>query len=157
MKPATIAQIKRELKQRDYEQLLEICLRLGKFKKDNKELMTYLLFEQDDEQSYIQMIKYEIDDDIDEINRSHIYYSKKSLRKVLRKLNKYIRYSGNKQTEVDILIHFCSSIKNSGIRIERSRVLINMYDRLLVRIDKALDKLHEDLQADYKVVLEEIR
>jgi len=156
MKPATIAQIKKELKEKDYEQLLEICLRLGKFKKDNKELMTYLLFEQDDEQSYVQMIKYEIEDDIDEINRGHIYYAKKSLRKVLRKINKYIRYSGNKQTEVEILIHFCKSIKESGIRIERSRVLLNMYDRLIARINKALEKLHDDLQADYRVILSDL-
>ena len=149
MKPASLAELKRELKSQTPEALLQICLRLGRFKKDNKELLSYLLFDAQDEQGYVQAIKYHIDDSMEEVNTSHIYYAKKGLQKILRGLNKYIRYSGNKQTEVEVLIHFCEAIKESPIDINRSVVIGNLYDRQVSKIQKALVKLHEDVQADY--------
>ncbi len=60
MKAASISQIKQELKNRSSNELMEICLRLGRYKKDNKELITYLLFEVQDEQTYISSIKEEM-------------------------------------------------------------------------------------------------
>lgn len=156
MKPASLAEIRKELKNRDPEELAALCLRLGRFKKDNKELLTYLLFDAQDEAGYIEAIKYDIDDMMDEINRSHIYYAKKGIQKILRQLNKNIRYSGNKQTEVDVLLYFCQAIKDSGIAIRRSSVLQNLYERQKIKIQKALSTLHEDLQADYRPLLESL-
>ncbi|MTI38764.1 hypothetical protein [Fulvivirga lutimaris] len=156
MKPATLAELKKELKVRSPEELLQICLRLGRFKKDNKELLSYLLFDAQDEQGYVEAIKYHIDDSMEEINTSHIYYAKKGLQKILRGLNKYIRYSGNKQTEVEVLIHFCEAIKESPIEVNRSNVIANLYDRQVNKIHKALAKLHEDVQADYQLQISEL-
>ena len=73
MKPATISHLKQELKNRSHEEMLEICLRLGRFKKENKELLSYLLFEVHDEQAFIESIKLEIDQQFREINKSNIY------------------------------------------------------------------------------------
>lgn len=154
MKPASLAEIRRELKTRDPKELAELCLRLGRFKKDNKELLTYLLFEAQNEATYIESIKYDIDEMMAEVNTSHIYYAKKGLQKILRQLNKNMRYSGNKQTQVEVLLYFCQSIKDSGIAIHQSNVLMNMYERQKVKIQKALSSLHEDLQADYFSELE---
>ena len=156
LKPASLAEIRKELKNRDPEELAAICLRLGRFKKDNKELLTYLLFDAQDEAGYIEVVKYAIDDMMDEINRSHIYYAKKGIQKILRQLNKNIRYSGNKQTEVEILLYFCQSIRDSGIAIHRSNVLQNLYERQKVKINKALSTLHEDLQTDYIGLVNEL-
>ncbi|MEQ9166415.1 MAG: hypothetical protein RLO12_09155 [Fulvivirga sp.] len=156
MKPATLAELKKELKSRSPEEVLQICLRLGRFKKDNKELLSYLLFDAQDEQGYIEAIKYHIDDSMEEVNTSHIYYAKKGLQKILRSLNKYIRYSGNKQTEVEVLIHFCTAIKESTIDVNRSNVIANLYDRQVSKILKALTKLHEDVQADYQYQVSEL-
>ena len=150
MKAASLADIKRELKACDSEQLLAICLRLGRFKKDNKELLTYLLFEASDEQGYISLLQEQIDDMMDEVNMSHLYYVKKGLQKIVRQLNKSLRYSGQKQTEVEVRMYFCKRIKASGIAIERHTTINNLYHRELKRIDKALGALHEDLQADYR-------
>ena len=36
MKAATVTQLKKELKHKDEDELLNICLRLSKFKKENK-------------------------------------------------------------------------------------------------------------------------
>ncbi|MEQ8477900.1 hypothetical protein [Fulvivirga sp.] len=156
MKPATLAELKKELKSRSPEELLQICLRLGRFKKDNKELLSYLLFDAQDEQGYIEAIKYHIDDSMEEVNTSHIYYAKKGLQKILRSLNKYIRYSGNKQTEVEVLIHFCTAIRESTIDVNRSNIIANLYDRQVSKIHKALTKLHEDVQADYQYQVSEL-
>ncbi|MEO9482749.1 MAG: hypothetical protein ABJG47_04860 [Ekhidna sp.] len=150
MKAASLADIKKELKQRTPEEVLAICLRLGRFKKDNKELLTYLLFEAGDEASYIDLLKLDIDDMMGEINMSHLYYVKKGLQKIVRSLNKSLRYSGHKHTEVEVRLYFCQCIKSSGIAISRHTTINNLYHREIKRIEKALSGLHEDLQADYK-------
>lgn len=156
MKAASLTEIRKELKQRDPDEIMQMCLRLGKFKKDNKELLTYLLFDARDEETYISSIKYEIDDLMEDLNTYNLYYTKKGLQKINRNLNKYIRYSGNKQTEAEVLIHFAKAIKNSGIAIHRSSVISNMYDRILAKIKKALSSLHEDIQSDYEYELEQL-
>ena len=156
MKAASLAEIKKELKYLDETILIEYCLRFGRFKKDNKELLTYLLFEASNESNFILSIKNEIDEEISNINTNHTYYIKKSLRKTLRNITKYIRYSGSKQTEVEILIHFCSAMKELSIKPERGTVLGNIYFRQIDKIKKAMKSLHDDLQADYEYELEQI-
>ena len=59
MKAATITEIKKELKFKSSEELALLCLRLSRFKKENKELLTYLLFESEDEEAFIKGIKEE--------------------------------------------------------------------------------------------------
>jgi adenine specific DNA methylase Mod len=125
-------------------------MQLVKYKKENKESLHYLLFEAYDEQGYIDSIKKEIDQQFSEINTSHLYFAKKSIRKILKITNKYIRYSGQKRTEVDLLIYFCTKLKKSGIPIRSSASLHNLYLGQVQKIKKALSTLHEDLQFDYK-------
>ena len=61
MKTATVTELKKELKTRSQADLVELCLKLSKFKKENKELLTYLLYEADNELQYIVNVKSEID------------------------------------------------------------------------------------------------
>ena len=49
MDPAPLAEIKKTLMLMDRSELLDACLRLARFKKDNKELLTYMLFLSKDE------------------------------------------------------------------------------------------------------------
>ena len=156
MKAASISLLKQEMKNRSSNELLEIGLRLARFKKENKELLTYLLFEVQDEQAYIESIKKEIDRQFQEINKSNIYFAKKSIRKIVRTTNKFIRYSGNKQTEVELLIHFCKSLKDYAIPMNKSIALSNIYIRQIQKIKKTINTLHEDLQYDYGVELESL-
>ena len=137
------------MQHRSSGELLEICLRLARFKKENKELLTYLLFEIQDEQAYTDSIKKEIDRQFLEINKSNIYFAKKSIRKIVRNTNKFIRYSGHKQTQVELLLHFCRHLKDFGILMNRSVALNNIYTRQIQNIKKAINALHEDLQYDY--------
>src|SRR5258708_8177117 len=149
MKAATIHEIKQELNNLSPSRLAELCLRLAKFKKDNKELLTYLLFESSDLTEYIGNVKKEIDMEFKELTKPNLYLTKKSLRKILRLTTKQIRYTGSPQAEVELLTYFCSRIKDSGIPIKNSPVLTNLYQQQLKKIHAVIDTMHEDLQYDY--------
>ena len=149
MKAASLSELKKELSTLPPKEVLELCIRMAKFKKDNKELLSYLLYEAHDEKSFIETVKLWIDEQFADMNRSTLYLIKKTLRKILRGTNKYIKYSGLKQTEVELLIYFCAKLKNSGIPIQNSTALVNLYMRQILKIKKAVATLHEDLQFDY--------
>jgi hypothetical protein len=156
MKAASQKEIKDELILKSPSHLLQLCMRLVKYKKENKELLTYLLFEAHNEQAYIKGIQGEIDLQFEEMNRSNIYFEKKTLRKTLRMINKHIKYSGKKETEVELLIYFCQKMKSSGIPMHKSPVLNNLYQRQILKIKKAILMLHEDLQHDYSLEMESL-
>ncbi|UAB74853.1 MULTISPECIES: hypothetical protein [Mesoflavibacter] len=156
MKSATVANIRKELKHKSNDELAELCLRLSRFKKENKELLTYLLFEADYEAGYIETIKTEIDEQFDQINTSSFFYIKKSVRKILRNTKKYIRYSLNKETEIELLIYFCQKLNAMTPSISRNTTLTNLYDRNIIAIKKKVKNLHEDLQYDYNLKLEDL-
>ena len=111
MKAVTVKELKEELSFRAPKELLELCLRLARFKKENKELLTYLLFESADEASYISGVKIDIDIQFDQINRKSYYLIKKSIRRILAGIRKFARYSQKKETEIDLLIYFCAKLK----------------------------------------------
>lgn len=157
MKPATVAQLKKELTYRSTEELQSLCLRLARFKMENKELLTYLLFESEDEALYIRAIKTEIDEEFEAINRSRFQFIKKRVRKILRSVKKYIRYTQNKETEVELLLYFCEQLKAFSPSIKRNVTLMNLFDRQLALIEKKITGLHEDLQYDYTEELQELR
>jgi hypothetical protein len=156
MKAATIHELKDELKTLKTPQLTELCLRLARFRKENKELLTYLLFEAHHEQDYIKGIKKEIDDLFDEINLSHLYFAKKSLRKIVRLINKYCRYSSLRQTEVELRLYFCKVLNDSGIPVQKNAVINNLFQSQVKKIKTVFVTLHEDLQFDYRRELEEL-
>ena len=158
MKAASSKQIKDELKERSKAELLALCLRLARFKKENKELLTYLLFEAEDEQSYIDNVKLWMTDEFVSVNknkRTH-YHKKKAVRQILKNVKKFIRYSGNKETEVILLIAFCK-IYRDYIPLARKRLVFkNIYDRQVDLVKKRVLLLHEDLQYDYGIEIEEL-
>ena len=150
MKPVTIKKIKDELHYKSSQELIELCLLLSKFKKENKELLTYLLFDKDDEEMYINKVKEYITILFDEINTKSFFYIRKSVRKILKLTKKHIRYSKIKETEVELLLHFCKELKNVSQSISKSPRLLNVYNRQIILIKKAIVTLHEDLQYDYQ-------
>lgn len=150
MKPASLIQLKQELKHRSKEELIDLSLALTKYKKENKELLTYLLFEVTDESSYIKDLKVEIDEEFSEINRKTPYLMKKNIRKILRNIKKHIRYSKQKPTEVELLLYFCKKMRELSPSISKSTTLLNIYDRQVELILKTVKSLHEDLQFDFE-------
>lgn len=156
MKTVTVKELSQELTYRTPKELRDLCLRLSRFKKENKELLTYLLFESSDELSYIAGVKKEMDEGFEQINKTTWYYIKKSVRKILKNTRKYIRYSQKKQTEVELLLYFCTKLKKLSPSIQKNTSLMNLYNRQIETIIKKISVLHEDLQYDYGLELSEL-
>ncbi len=156
MKAVTIKQLKDELSHKSADELKELCLHLSRFKKENKELLTYLLFESHNEEGYIQSIKDQMDDQFSDINTKSYFYIRKSVRKILSLTKKFIRYSKKKETETELLLYFCKKLKEMKPSINRSQRLQNVFDAQVRMIKKAIEKLHEDLQYDYQLELDEL-
>ena len=156
MKAATVNELKQELINTSPSILTELCLRLARFKKENKELLTYLLFEAHDTTAYIESVKNNMAMQFADMNKSNVYFVKKSLRKILRTANKYTRYSGLPTVEIELLIYFCTAMKELKVSINENQVLTNIYQNQVKKINKAIAGLHEDLQYDYLVELNKL-
>lgn len=156
MKAASVSEIKKDLTALSNKEVIDLCLRLARFKKENKELLTYLLYESSDEDSYVASVKEEVDNMFAEINYSNMYFAKKSFRKILRTINKYIRYTDVKNTEIELIMYYLEKLKNCKLSIRKSNQMMNLYNRQLEKIKKTVGTLHEDLQYDYQRGLEEL-
>jgi hypothetical protein len=150
MKAATVHEIKEALQSLPPGKLLETTLRLAKFKKENKELLSYLLFESDDTSRYVGELKNEMDTEFAGMNVSHVYFAKKTLRKILRNINKQARYMTDKAAEVELLLHYLRLLKDSGLPVSKTPVLMNLYLGQLKKAKKLIESLHEDLQYEYQ-------
>lgn len=157
IRTATVQELKQELQTISPARLNSLCLRLAKFKKENKELLTYLLFEEHDLEQYLASVKNEITQLFGEVNTSNIYFAKKSIRKILRITNKHIRYTGSPQAEIELLLHFCSTLQQTGIPYQKSNALNNLYLQQLKKISKTIEATHEDLQYEYKRELAKLK
>ncbi|MBV8390063.1 MAG: hypothetical protein JO080_09715 [Mucilaginibacter sp.] len=145
-----IAEIKKELQHLDNTQLTELCLRLVRYKKENKELTGYLLFDADNERAFIDSLIAESGLMFSQLPYNN-YQLAKSLRKILRLLGKYIKFMASNEAEIEILINFCSNYvqyvdKRASSTYKPLRLI---FTRQLDKIRKAIAKLHEDLQFDY--------
>lgn len=154
MKAVSLREIKKELNTLSTQEIQELCLRLSRFKKENKELLTYLLFESHNETDYIDSVKHYMDDEFKLINTDSYFYIRKSVRKILRNVKKFVRYSQKKETEVELLLYFCKKLKDFKPSISKSTQLQNTYDRQIALAKKHIATLHEDLQYDYNLILE---
>lgn len=156
MKAVTVKELKLALANCSNTEVIELCLKLSKFKKENKELLTYLLFESSNEEGFITSVKTEIDEQFELINTKTYYFIKKSVRKILRTIKKYIRYSKKKETEVELLLYFCNKLYDFKPSIKNNTVLKNICIREIEGIRKKMMLLHEDLQYDYELELQRL-
>lgn len=157
MNSASAREIRKELQYKSSVELVEICMRISRFKKENKELLTYLLFESENEDLYTETIKKFIDTEFSELKDTSPYRFKKAIRKILRISKRYVRYSRNKETEVAVLLHFCKKLKEKKPSLNKQKALLGTYKKQMEIAEKAIEKLHEDLQYDYKFVLDNLK
>lgn len=157
LKTASISQLKKELTLLPKDELINHCIRLAKHKTENKELLNHLLFLADDEQDFIATVKLQVQNEFLLVNQQTMYLAKKVINRILRLVNKHIKFSATKNAEIELLICFCKHLKGIVIVNQNNTVLSNIYARQLKRIDKALAKLHPDMQIDYQDDLDEIQ
>jgi hypothetical protein len=149
MKPESIGTLKKELLHLSPDVLAAYCLRMAKHKVENKELLSYLIYHSNDQNLFIEEVKKVIDEQFKNLNTSRTFLAKKTVRKVLRTTQKYIKFSGEKTTELELLIYFCRKMKTAGLPLRYGSVLGNLFMRQVDRIQKVQGMLHEDLQMDY--------
>lgn len=156
MESLKLSSIKSELSAKSQKQLIEICLRLSRFKNENKELVSYLIGYEGREADFRKDCKLEIFETFQTVNTSSVFLAKKTIRKILRSINKYSRISSNSETQIQLLIYFCECINELDIDMNKSQVLANLYFSQIKKARKLIEKLHEDLQYDYTLILERI-
>lgn len=157
MKPASLQELKKELQELSPKELAELCIKLAKYKKDNKEYLGYLMFEAHDKDAFVKEIKAEVDSNFIELkSQTNLYYIKKSLRKVLRIINRYCKYVGDKGVAAELHIYFCMKIRENAIPVHKSARLENLYNGEIKKINAFIATLHEDLRHDYARDLEKI-
>ena len=144
MQAASIAELKKALVRLDQGEMLEACLRLARFKKDNKELLTYLLFMSGDEQGFANQLCEVIDEQFRETPNAH----KKTVRKVIRRMNTVLRFTKVKDTEVQVRLHFVRALRDSKTPYRDSRVMTNMYNGQIAKVRKTIEKFHEDIRRE---------
>lgn len=150
MKLQSKSVLKQELTTKTKSELIEICLCLSSSKKENKEILTYLLMYKNNEADFVLQCKDEISSMFQDVNQTSPYFAKKTIRKILRRMNSYTRMSIVVETEVKLIIHFCTCMKMMTLAIEDSNVLLRIYQQQIDKVEKLLLKLHPDLQYDYR-------
>jgi hypothetical protein len=146
-----LPELRRELEQLAQQELVKLCLRIAKYKVENKELLGYLLVESDDPLFYAEKIKPELIAPFQEFSTT--YHLTKSIRKSTRLITKYYRFTGSRQGETELLLHLVEGF-HSHFRWEfRTQAFARILFRSLKKADTNLLKLHEDLQADYREIL----
>ena len=157
MKISSLSELKKELQLLPEKDLVQLCTALAKYKKDNKEYLDYLLFAAHNKSGFVVEIKTEIDSLYESIDKTaNLYYTKKSLRKILRLVNKYCKYIGDKALAADLHIYFCNKLKQSGVPFKKSQLIVNLYEQELKKINVLVASLHEDLRADYLSDIEQL-
>jgi len=140
--------IKKELQHLSSVQTAELILRLARYKKENKELLAYLLFDAGNEQAFIEKIKAEVGFMFSQLP-SQSYNAAKYLRKILRLIGKYTKFIGSKQAEIDLLLNFCYNYIEYTDRKTSYKPMRLILVRQVQKINAQIKKLHEDLQFDY--------
>lgn len=146
MKVASIDELKKELSTMPPKKILDLTLRLARFRKENKELLTYLLFEAGDEAGYVQSLQLEIDELLSEIPASRTSVIKKHLRKISRLITRQSKYIGSKVASVELVLHFAESMHKGDFSASAPVIFVQQ----LNKVRKLISFVDEDLQYDYE-------
>lgn len=156
MQIPSLAALKKELNFLSEKELIETVLELAKFNRDNKAFLYFKLFERDNPRIFIEMVKDDLDISFMDANTRNYHVAKKSAQAIRRKLNKNLKLSKDKTAHIELIIHFCKQMKVYGFLEYRHPVIENLYNIQIGKVEKLIAGLHEDLQYDYQLILEEL-
>lgn len=150
-----LKEIRNELKDLNAPELAELALRLARYKKENKELLNYLLFYADRPDEYLAGIKQELEAEFSRI-ASRDFLAVKTLRKILRQLSKHSRFTGLKWAEAELLLWFCRNYLTYTNTSSSYKALRTLFVRQVVKVNNLSGDLHEDLRHDVTTELEKV-
>ena len=145
----SLGDIKKEIQHLQASELAELCLRLVRYKKENKELLAYLLFEASNEAAFVEKVKTEVGFMFSQLP-IQAYAASKTIRKILRLIGKYTKFMGSKTAEIELLLNFCDNyLEYADKKAASYKPLRLILIRQLEKIKSLIGKLHEDLQFDF--------
>ena len=145
---AKLPELKRELEGLPQPELVRLCLRLAKYKVETKELLDYLLWSSEDPIQYAHEFKADVLLPFDSVFTGSYLFTK-SLRKSLRLIAKYTRFTGSKQGECELLLALVEAFFHHYQRGFQTAANSKIIFRCLKKAGANITKLHEDIQADY--------
>ncbi|GAB2634779.1 hypothetical protein [Belliella aquatica] len=156
MKIASLAELKKELKYLNEKELQDIIIDLSKFSTENKAYLFFKLFEKENPRIFVEMVKEELELEFQKANTGNYHFAKKSAQFIRRKLNKNLKLSKDKTIHIELIIFFCQNLKDYGYLQFHHPVITNLFDIQIGKAQKLIEKLHEDLQYDYQLILDEL-
>ncbi len=156
MQIPSLAALKKELNFLSEKELIDTVLELAKFNRDNKAFLYFKLFERGNPRIFVEMVKDDLDISFMDANTRNYHVAKKSAQAIRRKLNKNLKLSKDKTAHIELIIHFCKQMKAYGFLEYRHPVIENLYKIQIGKVERLIAGLHEDLQYDYQLILEEL-
>ncbi|GHB29330.1 hypothetical protein [Mongoliitalea lutea] len=151
-----IAEIKKSLNYLDEKELRSLLLDIIGFTTDNKRYAYFKLHEQQDEHFFLVESKEFLGEEFGKASMANFWSSKKSLQKLRSTLNKMLKFTKRKEFQLELILFFCEQTKEYGYLDYRHPVIHNLYHTQLRKAENLISKLHEDLQYDYQMQLEEL-
>ncbi|MFN5317929.1 MAG: hypothetical protein ACK5CY_03715 [Bacteroidia bacterium] len=145
----SLAALKKELNSLDRIDLVNICARLARYKKENKELLAFLLLDADDPIHYAEKIKPLLDEPFEAPYHSAWAFAKR-LRKALRQIAKYQRFTGSARGEAELLMYLLKKFEGDWRRGITQAGIQKIILRCFEKIESLLDKMDEDYRSDFE-------
>lgn len=155
MEKVSLSDIRKELSFVSREELIGICLRMARLKKENKEHLAYLLFSKD-ETIFIAEINEEITSAMLDLKHINAFQAKKVLQKTLRTITKNKKFCLSKVFEMEVMLHFVREMEQKKVPYSSSAYLFQFYAKQVIKLGKILPGLDEELQIDYQSEVEEL-
>lgn len=147
---APLSEIKKELLHLPTADLIQIILRCAKYKKEVKELIHFELYYAQQPQGFLNTIFASLDQEFVNIaTQKNIYFLKKSLRKILRIVNRYAKFLPTSENQILLYCYFCQKVFDLKLNLQQSTALYNMVSSQLEKVQKLISKLHPDYWKDY--------
>lgn len=156
MEIPTLANLKKELSYLSESEIKELLIELIKFSRDNKAYLFFKLYEKDQPGLFIELVKEDLLIEFEKVRVDHSYYAKKGIQSIRRKMNKLLKLSKNKEDQVEVLLFFSEEIKERGFLKYGNPVIKNLYEIQKGKVEKLIEKLHEDFQYDFRNRMEEL-
>jgi len=147
---ANLNTIKKELIECEKKQLIEIITRLCRFKLDNKSLVSFLLFDAENEPEFVKEAKLQIDDLIEESKYFNFYSTKKRYRKIATLITKYVKFTNKTESEIELRLHLVKTFTENKSELKTYLYFKKALSKQLEKVDKLMKKIHEDLQFEYE-------
>lgn len=157
MKSYSLNDIKKEITHLQQKDLIQLCVNVAKFKKENKDYISFILFESHNKRAYLEDVKNDIKSQIISFEGNYFKYDfKKKLRVLKSFLVRNNKYLNDKALSVEMYIFLCNELRQDGYPYMKHGEFDTFYGQQIKKISNFIATLHEDLRYDFGQQLEEL-